>query len=149
MFARRSIAPIAVPLVLLAALAQAAQGQASSPRSGPSGSRVERGRGVFKELHLTKAQRGQVRAIGDATNAARRAIFAHYRQGQVLAPADRDQLRALGEGHNAAIREILTPDQRTRLEAHLAALRAALKQPRGPRPSGTSAPTNVEPRRTP
>ena len=149
MFVRRLVASMVVPFLLLATLVLAAPGQTSSPRSNRSVPRITRGDGVFKKLHLTRAQRQQVRAIGEETHAARRMILARYRQGEVLTPADRDQLRALGERHNAAIREMLTPEQRTILETHLAVRRAALKQRQGRATSRVSAPTAVEPRRIP
>ena len=130
-------------IVLIAATASMAfAGEAAGARQY-GGRRAELRREAFRSLHLTEAQRQQIRSIREADRASNADLYrtahakrAEYRElrknndpraDSVKAELEalRPQLRAAHEALNNQLRSVLTPEQQAQLDARRQSHRGA------------------------
>ena len=87
---------------------------------------------LFKDVNLTDAERGQLKAI-------------HQKYAPQMKAArqsgDKATIRSLRTQQLDEIRGVLTPDQQTKFDANRAAIRARMKQRTTPSSAAPSAPT--------
>lgn len=97
-------------------------GTSSAPASGSAASRLP---SAMREITVTPAQRAAMRASWAQVSARWEAVLAEGKATGRLTEAAHTELRGLASEHNARLLTILTPAQRTTLEANLTAQAAA------------------------
>lgn len=99
------------------------RGSRRGPGAGP-GPRIE----GLEQLDLSDPQRAELKSIREIYAPRMREIWTGLREGTVSEDEAEEQLRVVRDSIHQAVQEVLTPEQRTRLEEHEAAAAARRQQ---------------------